>query len=206
MPKVPIPHGEIEGDKKGNGDYATMQRTEGTTGLFLGWPQGAQRMWHAIHPACWKWHNSEVKCKPKHYLVSYKITRKVSGVLWHDTHEGNVYSEWLPSRKAATNCMTTLLHLIYGGWVGGETGLHGNWQHSPSQSKRANTTSHTWSDSSTFATVLATCFIVSEKKKRIHCKSDVNMVQEMKEHLWLVSEAGSSAHDSSTYHLPQKWK
>lgn len=35
------------------------------------------------------------------------------------------------------------------------------WGHSPSQSKSANTTSHTWSESSTLATVLATCCIVT---------------------------------------------
>lgn len=37
--------------------------------------------------------------------------------------------------------------------------------HSPSQSKSANTTSHTWSESSTLATVLATCCMVTERGK-----------------------------------------
>lgn len=36
--------------------------------------------------------------------------------------------------------------------------------HLPSQSNKANTTSHTWSDSSTLATVRATCFIVARKR------------------------------------------
>lgn len=35
----------------------------------------------------------------------------------------------------------------------------------PSQSNRANTTSHTWSDSSTLATVRATCFMVTERRR-----------------------------------------
>lgn len=43
--------------------------------------------------------------------------------------------------------------------------LHSMGPHSPSQSKSANTTSHTWSDSSTFATVLATCCMVTEGRK-----------------------------------------
>lgn len=38
--------------------------------------------------------------------------------------------------------------------------------HSPSQSKSANTTSHTWSESSTLATVLATCCMVTANRKR----------------------------------------
>lgn len=44
--------------------------------------------------------------------------------------------------------------------------LHATGPHLPSQSKSANTTSHTWSDSSTFATVLATCCMVTEGRKR----------------------------------------
>lgn len=36
--------------------------------------------------------------------------------------------------------------------------------HLPSQSNKANTTSHTWSDSSTLATVRATCFIVARQR------------------------------------------
>lgn len=37
--------------------------------------------------------------------------------------------------------------------------------HSPSQSKSANTTSHTWSESSTLATVLATCCMVTARER-----------------------------------------
>lgn len=37
--------------------------------------------------------------------------------------------------------------------------------YSPSQSNRANTTSHTWSESSTLATVRATCFMVTERQR-----------------------------------------
>lgn len=47
----------------------------------------------------------------------------------------------------------------------------------PSQSNRANTTSHTWSDSSTLATVRATCFMVTERRKEGGTDREIH-------HLW----------------------
>lgn len=95
------------------------------------------------------------------------------------------------------------------------------WGHSPSQSKSANTTSHTWSESSTLATVLATCCIVTATEGG-HKVSEMSWSANRSERrqrsrrllflhgklpLWkcvMFKEAWNKLHPQPVQHVPQK--
>lgn len=77
--------------------------------------------------------------------------------------DGQGERRWWNNRGVLVRGFIGDFHLSAGGiiWQGAWDRQDKAVSFLPSQSNRANTTSHTWSDSSTLATVRATCFMVT---------------------------------------------